>query len=300
MDAGKLVSAIAEAMFAADANGRIERLGRLADSVSLAAEPGAYVFTPVPYDEAVRRFSAKASIPTGMNSADLALAWPERLRNQAFFSAGVSSANILQGLREEIEDILQGRRTIAEARSRLRDFLAKEGYGIPEPAGKEDRDVSKLASFARLELVLRQNTAMAQASAQRAVSEDPTIVDRWPNYRYIANTDRHARFDGLVLPKTDPFWRSHFPPWDFNCNCMAIDEDGPVNGKTAGLDDRGEPSKLDVKGRYENVDQPESGFVFLSRPEQAFVEFDLSSIEDVTIREILARRMAEMEAEKEA
>ena len=55
------------------------------------------------------------------------------------------------------------------------------------------------------------------------VSRDPDIEERWPCRRYIAgHTPRgvHKALDGKVIRKDDPFWHSHYPPWDFNCNLL--------------------------------------------------------------------------------
>lgn len=40
----------------------------------------------------------------------------------------------------------------------------------------------------------------------------------------------HRRFDGLVLSKDDPFWKTYWPPLDWNCRCTIIPaQSGAVN-----------------------------------------------------------------------
>lgn len=297
-----LAEAIADAMFAADANGRLERAERLfrsEDRAALAGEtPDAdYLLEPATFDAAQRWFGRKVNLPTTLSSRELSLQLPAGMRNQAFFSAGVASTNVLGSLRENVEAIARGEIGYGEAKDRLTKFLAAEGYGIPLPGSDEDRDMRDIASLARLELVLRQNVGMAQAIGQRAVSEHPYAVERYPNYRYIANTDRHAKYDGMVLPKNHPAWRTLYPPVDFNCLCLVVDEDAPENTQGGGdlreTDEGGQVGRLERNGRVINVEPSRSGFVFRSSPDEAFADFDFSLIEDPEMRAVLERAMAE-------
>ena len=48
-----------------------------------------------------------------------------------------------------------------------------------------------------------------------------------PYARYSAVMDgrtrpSHAALHGLVYPLDHPFWRTYWPPWDYNCRCAAI------------------------------------------------------------------------------
>jgi len=37
----------------------------------------------------------------------------------------------------------------------------------------------------------------------------------------VKHREEHERWDGLVLPKDDPFWDSHFPPNGWGCKCYT-------------------------------------------------------------------------------
>ena len=294
MDTAALEAAIAGAMFAGDVNGRMERLailpgdirqknGGQKDVEALAeGDVPDFMTEPDEYSAALEWFDRKATMPTGMSSAEISLNVPGPTRLQAFFSARVASANVLESLRGECRAILDGTRSETEAASRLREFLAREGYGIPKPKRKEDGDLTNLASDRRLRLVLRQNVAMAQAVGRRSVSEHPEVLELFPNYRYSANTERHARYDGLVLPKSDPFWDTHYPPWDFGCLCLIYDTDEPAA--------RGAQNVRDVPA-------PKSGFVFDSRPAVAFRQPDPAIVDDELLRRIFADELTEKERE---
>ena len=52
----------------------------------------------------------------------------------------------------------------------------------------------------------------------------------------------HAEYDGITLPKDDPFWDSLYPPCDYNCRCDVVetDADATPTGQDA-LDSLPEP-----------------------------------------------------------
>ena len=247
---------------------------------------------PVTFSEARDWLRRRVSVPTNLGSLEIAAAVPAEVRNQAFFSARVASASILQKLRENVAEIAAGELGYAEARTRMKEILALEGYEIAAPGEADDRDVKKIQSSARLDLIFRQNVAMAHSRGQREVSEHPAVVELFPNYRYIANTDRHEAFDGIVLPKSDPFWQTHYPPIDFNCECFVIDEPGEPNARTGQWTEDGQSGVVEHRGQLLPVLPNESGYEFRSAPGEA-PEMDLGRIEDVGWREQVR---AELEA----
>lgn len=51
--------------------------------------------------------------------------------------------------------------------------------------------------------------------------------DVFPYWQYMAMSDgfvrnTHAALNGLVLPADDPFWKDHYPPWEWGCRCSVI------------------------------------------------------------------------------
>lgn len=258
---------------------------------------------PLTFTAARDFLEQKVNLPTKLGSLDLSLRVPSRVRMQAFFSARVASAHVLEQLRAEVEKIAAGESDYVSARARLKEFLAAQGYGVPDVGTKEERQLATLASTARLNLILQQNVAMAHAIGQREVSEDPAVKEIFPNYEYHAvldeNTrDEHAALDGLILPKDDPFWRTHYPPWEFNCRCIVTDTDEPANGKSAGFkakNEEGQAGRVDFGGRILDVQPNQSGFVFESDPEQVLPTPDFSIIRD---QELRRQFEAEYEAER--
>lgn len=231
-----------------------------------------------------REFLArKVRWPTQLGSADISLQTPGRVRAQSFFSAKVASAEILAKLQEVTADFSAGRIDQAQARLTLKTFLEDQGYGWLNPDEPGAGDVGTLVSTARMDLILDTNTAMAHAVADREVSERPEVLEFLPNYRFVANTSRHAEFDGVILPKTDPWWDTHTPPLDFRCGCNREDTFEPVNDKGRAVQGSG-------------PHQAKSGFQFFSNPRALKEAPDLGTIADPVLRDLFAREWAEREA----
>ncbi len=253
---------------------------------------------------------SKVAVPTAMKSAELALS-PEfngKVKMHAFFSAQVTQANVLEEFKRQAESVARGEMGYNEARNRMQSFLAAQGVGQveldKEAEGYDPKaaGMSNIASTRRIELILRQNVDMARSVGRKQVSESPGVVAAYPYYRYIARMDKrtraeHAKLNNLVLPKDDPFWATHTPPWEFGCRCdledcdeeeaakygigTAVTKENPEGGADFAQVDNPETGPV-------NVNPPESGFVF--RPAEAMAVQDMSLVQKVEARrEILAR-----------
>lgn len=268
---------------------------------------------PLTFDDANRWLAKRVNVPTGMTSAQLALApdFGARVRMHAMFSARVTSTKVLDALRGEVESYVRGETDIASSRARLKTFLSRQGVApddvaraeTPPPGMDPDewqarKRISNLASTRRLDLVLRQNAGMAHALGNRQVSMHPAVKRRYPYFRYDARSDArptHAALDNLVLPKDDPFWHTHTPPWEFGCRCDLEDadlDDVQTHG-TARTVVRENPDGTQsgtvatAAGKTINFDAPQSGFVF--RVDSAFDKPDWDLIPDGPLKGIVMR-----------
>lgn len=215
------------------------------------------------YEAANQWLQKRLNLPTEKTSFEISRDFEARQRAHAFFSARVAEDHILERLRGISDAYSRGEIGLAEARTRLKKFLRGEG--------KDDgtNGLRNLASTARLNLILEQNTRMAAAVGRWQVSMDAEIRDRWPCWRYIGSTarnprDTHARFAGKVFRKDDPIWHKIYPPSDFGCKCDVEDCDE-------------EPDKAP-----KTVEPPPSGFAF--DPAHAFETFDVGRIKDEALR----------------
>lgn len=216
------------------------------------------------YNAASEFLKRRLSLPTELSSKGISENLPPAIRAQCFLAARVAEARVLEKLRQGSDRYSAGELGFSETRKLLAQYLDAEGIGDPKSAR-----MSNIASSMRLDLILRQNAAMAAGVGRYQVSRDPDIEERWPCWRYITgpnSRETHGALNGKVIPKKDPFWHSHYPPWDFNCNCDVEDSD----------------EKPDKTPPYDEI-PPESGFQF--DPAHAFEEFDFSRIKDDDLRE---------------
>ena len=211
----------------------------------------------------------RINLPTTKSHADIVRDLEPKIKAQAFFSARVAEARILERLRSVTDAYSRGEMGLGEARNILKDFLKAEGYD-PHQAG-----LRNLAGTARLNLILKQNAAMTHAAAEWKRMHDPDAMKVFPYVRYHARSDRktrsaHSDLDGKIFHKDDPFLKTHTPPWEFNCRCY--------------LEEITEKEAQRHSGMIQKMTAPEdvtvdsqSGFAF--DPEHAFEEFDCSVIQ---------------------
>lgn len=214
---------------------------------------------------AARQYLAKRlNMPTDMSSRVIATEVPAQVRAHCFFSARVAEGHVLDRLRDVSDAYGRGDIDLATAREKFKRWYDREK---PGKRFEDGETLGNIASTMRLDLVMRQNAAMAAAVGRYQVSRDPDIEERWPCWRYITGPNprpSHAELDGKVFLKSDPIWHRIYPPWDFNCNCDVEDAELPERG----------PDEV----RDGDVAKPETGFAF--DPAEAFKQFDLTQLND--------------------
>jgi len=159
-------------------------------------------FAPTPHEEAAALIADKP--PVSREVFDQLL--PE-LRGRAFTITGVTAADVMERVRDAIAALPRG--TVwDDAKS---DIVKELDPWLGD------------ASEQRAELLLRTHGFQAfQASNWRVAQED----DDTTHLQYLATEDSHVRpthiaLNGIVLPKDDPFWEKHYPPWEWGCRCRT-------------------------------------------------------------------------------
>lgn len=142
---------------------------------------------------------------------------PAEIRARAFTIGAVTDVDLLRDLQDRVAELPEGgdwreiRKTLA---AEISPFLEETEDGRPGKAAK-----------ARAELVLRTAGFQAYASARHA--QQTATAGALPYWQYFTVGDanvrpEHKALDGKVLPADDPFWKTHYPPWDFGCRCIVV------------------------------------------------------------------------------
>jgi len=165
------------------------------------------------------------------------------VRGRAFTVARIQDFDVLRDLQDRIAALPEG----GDWRE-IRKGLAAE----ISPYMDESEEGAK-AAMSKAELVLRTNGFQAYATAR--FEEQRAVEDALPFWKYQTVGDgnvreAHAALDGKVLPADDPFWDTHYPPWDFGCRCVvAAITKGEADRMKAEDADKPEPERRVLEGK---------------------------------------------------
>jgi SPP1 gp7 family putative phage head morphogenesis protein len=132
---------------------------------------------------------------------------PDQLKARAFTAARLDDLAQLRRIQELVAEIPEG----GDWR-KIRNEIAAE---IGDVEGAK----------ARAQLIMRVNAMEAYAVGRYASAVE--MSDAFPFWMYVTMDDgkeraEHKALNGKVLPFDDPFWDTHYPPWDWGCRCMVI------------------------------------------------------------------------------
>jgi hypothetical protein len=213
----------------------------------------------LPFQEALDSLRRRGVLPTSLSTADIERL-PQWIRDQAFFSARVAQAEILDGMMSRIDTLLGGGERgpglgmdPALFRVEMRQLLDSVSY---EPTPDDAGTIKDLRSEARLNVIVRTQEQMATGHGQFLQSTDPEIIDLYPAWELIRLRDSRVKRDWttrwseaasavgdtdalrmvseqgrMIARKDSPIWtqlsrfgRPH-PPFDFNSGMDVEDVD---------------------------------------------------------------------------
>lgn len=194
---------------------------------------------PIPLNAAMASQAVKTVMPTTLRSRMLA-ELPVALRKRSMFSAGVTNADLLQSINDQLVDVLQGQHTEATARSLL--------HRIPDML----TDV-QLKQESRLRLIVETNVDLARGYGMFQQTQDVDILTEWPAWEFFRAEQRKeprdwpARWEDaggtfypgpsdypagrMIALKNDPIWVEisafdlPYAPFDYNSGMDLQDID---------------------------------------------------------------------------
>lgn len=163
----------------------------------------------LPSEEAIRYLRNKANITTQH--------WDEMLGEihaKAFTVAGATKLALLQDLRAAVQAALEQGESIGQFRKRFDQIVQEHGWDYKGQRGWRTRviyDANLRTAHMAGKWEQFQRTKKTRPYAKYVTAGDAQV------------RPEHRRWDGLILHKDDPFWKTHWPPNDYGCRCDMVD-----------------------------------------------------------------------------
>jgi uncharacterized protein with gpF-like domain len=159
--------------------------------------------------------------------------------DRAFVVAGAAKADLLADLHQAVIQAAEGGAGLQAFRKDFKSIVAKHGWtgwtGEDTPAGVAWRT----------RVIYQTNMATSYAAGRHRQMSDPEVLKLRPYWRYIHSdgvlTPRplHLAWHGLTLLASHPFWKTHYPPCGWGCQCRVASVsrlEGEASAR-AGLDE---------------------------------------------------------------
>ena len=266
-------------------------------------------------NEAAAAYIRGKAVADPKNFGDL----PAQLKQRAFTVAGIEQMDALRRIRDAIAKLPGGaswdeakREIAAEISPYVRAEARRPDMG--EDGGADAGRPNMKAARARAEFLLRTQGFQAYAVARH--QEQTATADVLPYWKYETVGDSrvraaHAALDGKVLRADDPWWKTHYPPWDWGCRCIVValdEEDAQEAGISKSADmptpQRSESFSFDPTNAAIDLDalqksRDEADWkLFAAKCRQAMVQAD--GREPETMWELMLDEKARKEARAEA
>lgn len=198
--------------------------------------PAGFALGAIAPDDAIAAFEARGLLRPSFRWQEV---WQAE-HARAFAVAGVMRLDILTLIRDQVDAAVKGGTDFADFHKQLkRQLVAKGWWGNIEITDPSTGEVRKTKfNSQRLELIFDVNMRQSHAAGRWARA----MRSRKPYMMYSTMRDERVRashkpWDRLVLPKTHPWWDTHYPPNGWRCRCTAfeIDDAGIEKLRAAGV-----------------------------------------------------------------
>lgn len=180
-------------------------------------------FRPLAPKEAIAFFRQKGYRPT-FSYLDMF----HRAHSDAFTVAGVTRLDVLQDIRELIDDAIANGATFADFRKGMKERLSAKGWWQPVEVTDEATGETKtvdLSSSRRLRTIFDTNLRMSYAAGQWKRIQRTKKALPFLCYKTVGDgrvRPQHRAWHNVVLPVDHPWWDTHFPPCDWSCRCQVV------------------------------------------------------------------------------
>ena len=167
----------------------------------------------LPFAEQIAFFRAKLGnlIPTER--------WTDVWKSQhdrGWMVAGAQKADLLADMAGAVERVIAEGKSIDWFRQQFDQIVDDHGWAY---TGERNW---------RTRTIYRTNMATSYAAGRLAQLRDPELQQLAPYWMYrhsdsvITPRPLHLSWDGLVLPADHPWFRSHYPPNGWGCQCRVV------------------------------------------------------------------------------
>lgn len=210
------------------------------------------------FDEAVEALRGRVLMPRdAFDQLD------REARSRAFAVAGIADLRLLADVYDAVQAAVKEGQTLHDFRRALPQMMERRGWSGDRPW--------------HADLVLRQQSMMAFTSGRFRQMSDNGIS----HWRYSSLLDgrvrpEHAALDGKIFEMSD---RRYYPPWEFNCRCIAepifaselpglrVTDSADLVGRQFGSDESGRPLYYPADGGRFQWDP--AAFAQVERPDPA-------------------------------
>ncbi len=163
-----------------------------------------------PFREAIEFHSQKIDIPTK--------AWTDIMHeahDRAFVVAGAMKEALLEDIHQAMIEGLRGELPFDAWLERFDEIVAHHGWSY------------RGGRTWRARVIFETNLRTARAAGRWQQMRHPDTLAAFPYWRYVHAFTRvpnepreeHESWDGLILPATDPWWDTYYPPNGWRCSC---------------------------------------------------------------------------------
>jgi uncharacterized protein with gpF-like domain len=167
-----------------------------------------------PFQEQIDYLRQKLDLPTER--------WDDIMRSahdRAFIVAGVAKADLLADLHQAVVERAVDGAGLQAFRKDFKAIVAKYGWTGWTGEGSAEGEAW------RTRIIYQTNMATSYSAGRFKQMSDPEVLKYHPYWRYIHADgvlnprQQHLAWHGLTLLSTHPFWKTHWAPNGFGCQC---------------------------------------------------------------------------------